>query len=48
MGICLVLLSKKPSSMSRVVGQQIAKMIFKLLNFYSYIIILFGERGGQG
>ena len=46
MGICLVLLSEKPSSMSRVVGQQIAKMIFKLLNFYSYII--FGVGGGQG
>ena len=38
MGLWLVLLSEKPSSTSRVVGQQIAKTSFKLFNFYSYII----------
>ena len=38
MGLWLVLLSEKPSSISRVVGQQIAKTNFKLFNFYSYII----------
>ena len=42
----LVFLSEKPSSTSRVVGQQIAKMVFKLFNFYSYII--FGVGGGGG
>ena len=41
----LVFLSEKPSSTSRVVGQQIAKMVFKLFNFYSYLI--FGV-GGEG
>ena len=38
MGLWLVLLSEKPSSTSRVVGQQITKTSFKLFNFYSYII----------
>ena len=38
MGLWMVLLSEKPSSTSRVVGQQIAKTSFKLFNFYSYII----------
>ena len=46
MGICLVLLWEKPSSTSRFVGQQIAKTVFKLFNFYSYII--FGVGGGEG
>ena len=40
----LVLLSEKPFSTSRLVGQQIAKTIFKLFTFYSYII--FGVGGG--
>ena len=40
----LVLLSEKPFSTSRVVGRQIAKTIFKLFIFYSYII--FGVGGG--
>ena len=48
MGLWLVLLSEKPSSTSRVVGQQIAKMVFKLFNFYSYIIFGVGERDGGG
>ena len=39
MGLWLVLLSEKPSSTSRVVGQQIAKTSFKLFNFYSYIVL---------
>ena len=38
MGLWYVLLSEKPSSTSRVVGQQITNTIFKLFNFYSYII----------
>ena len=38
MGLWLVLLSEKPSSTSRVVGQQIAKTSFKPFNFYSYFI----------
>ena len=40
----LVLLSEKPLSTTRLVGQQIAKTIFKLFIFYSYII--FGVGGG--
>ena len=40
----LVLLSEKPLSTSRLVGQQIAKTIFKFFIFYSYII--FGVGGG--
>ena len=47
-GLWLVLLSEKPSSTSRVVGQQIAKTVFKLFNFYSYIIFGVGERDGGG
>ena len=46
MGLWLLLLSEKPSSTSRVVGQQIAKTVFKLFNFYSSII--FGVGGGGG
>ena len=45
MGLWLVFLFEKPSSTSRVVGQQIAKTVFKLFIFYSYII--FGG-GGEG
>ena len=37
-GPWLVLLSEKPSSTSRGVGQQIAKTSVKLFNFYSFII----------
>ena len=48
MGLWLVLLSEKPSSTSRVVGQQIALTVFKLFNFYSYIIFGVGERDGGG
>ena len=44
MGLWLVLLSEKPSSTSRVVGQQTAKTVFKLFNVHSYII--FGLGGG--
>ena len=44
MGLWLVLLSEKPSSTSRVVGQQTAKTVFKLFNAQSYII--FGLGGG--
>ena len=39
MGLWLVVLSEKPSSTSRVVGQQIKKTDFKLFTFYSYIIL---------
>ena len=46
MGLWLVLLSEKPSGTSRVVRQQIEKTIFKLFNFYSYII--FGPGGVLG
>ena len=46
MGLWLVLLSEKPSGTSRVVRQQITKTIFKLFNFYSYII--FGPGGYSG
>ena len=45
MGLWLVLLSEKPSSTSRVVRQQIEKTVFKLFNFYSYIIFSVG--GGR-
>ena len=38
MELWLVLLSEKPSSTIRVVGQQIAKTSFKLFNLYSYVI----------
>ena len=41
MGFWLVLLSKKPSSTSKFVGQQIAKTVFQLFNFYSYITCIF-------
>ena len=44
MGLWLVLLSEKPSSTSRVFGQQTAKTVFKLFNVHSYII--FGVGGG--
>ena len=37
-GSWLVLLSEKPSSTCRGVGQQIAKTSVKLFNFYSFII----------
>ena len=47
MGLWLVLLSEKPSSTSRVVGQQIDKAVFKLFNFYSYIIFGVGEGGSK-
>ena len=46
MALWLVLLSEKPSGTSRVVRQQITKTIFKLFNFYSYII--FGPAGYSG
>ena len=46
MGLWLVLLSEKPSSTSRVVGQQTAKTIFKLFNVQSYIIFGLGGRWG--
>ena len=46
MGLWLVLLSEKPSSTSRVVGQQTAKTIFKLFNVQSYIIFGLGGRSG--
>ena len=42
--LACILLSEKPSSTSRLVRQQIAKTVFKLFNFYSYII--FGVGGG--
>ena len=48
MGLWLVLLSEKPSRTSRIVGQQIAKTVFKLFNFYSYIIFGVGGRDGEG
>ena len=49
MGLWLLLLSEKPSSTSRVVGQQIAKTVFKLFNFYAVTLYLvWGERGGAG
>ena len=35
---------ERPSSTSKVVGQQTAKTVFKLFNVYSYII--FGVGGG--
>ena len=35
-GLWLLLLSEKPSNTSRVVGQQIAKTVLKLFNFYDY------------
>ena len=40
----LVLLAEKSSSTSRVIGQQIARTVLKLFNFYTYII--FGVGGG--
>ena len=46
MGLWLVLLSEKPSSTSRVVGQQTAKTVFKLFNVHSYIIFGLGGRWG--
>ena len=46
MGLWLVLLSEKPSSTSRVVGQQTAKTVFKLFNAQSYIIFGLGGRWG--
>ena len=47
MGLWLVLLSKKPSSTSRVVRQQIDKAVFNLFNFYVYIIFGVGEGGSK-
>ena len=44
MGLWLVLFSERPSSTSRVVGQQTSKTVFKLFNVYSYIV--FGVGGG--
>ena len=44
MGLWLVLFSERPSSTSKVVGQQTAKTVFKLFNVYSYTI--FGVGGG--
>ena len=46
-GLWLVLLSEKPSSTSKVVGQHIEKTVFKLFNFYSYIIFGVGEGGSK-
>ena len=48
MGLWLVLLSEKPTSTSRVVRQQIEKTVFKLFNFYSYIISGVGGGGVGG
>ena len=45
MGFWLVFLSEKPSSTSRVVGQQIAKTVLKLFIFYNYIIFGGGSEG---
>ena len=44
MGLWLVLLSEKPSSTSRVVGQQTAKTVFKLFNVHRHYIWC----GGRG
>ena len=44
MGLWLELLSEKPPCTSGVIGQQIAKTVFKLLNFYNYIIFGVGGR----
>ena len=50
MGLWLLLLSEKPSSTNRVVGQQIAKTAFKLFNFYTVTlyVVCWGGGGGQG
>ena len=47
MGLWLILLSEKPSSTSRVVGQQIDKTVFRLFNLYVYIIFGVGEGGSK-
>ena len=48
MGLWLLLLSEKPSSTSRFVGQQIAKTVFKFVNFYTVTIYLVCVWGGGG
>ena len=48
MALWLVLLSEKPSGTSRVVRQQIKKTVFKLFNFYSYILFGVGQPRPQG
>ena len=50
MGLWLLFLSEKPSSTSRFVGQQIAKTVFKFVNFYTVTLYLVcgGGEGGEG
>ena len=48
MGLWLLFLSEKPSSTSRFVGQQIAKTVFKFVNFYTVTLYLMGGEGGEG
>ena len=48
MGLWLLFLSEKPSSTSRVVGQQIAKTVFKLFNFYTVTLYVVWGEGGEG
>ena len=47
MGLWLLFLSEKPSSTSRFVGQQIAKTVFKFVNFYTVTLYLVWG-GGEG